>query len=156
MMQMNFHRKLPIPQEVKKLIRVNEISKFINSELFSKICSAREMHREFRFNIFLPAVDFTDNPTLKSKISEKEILVQGVIDLCFVDDSGNLVLCDYKTDRIPQEIINNIESTTAFFSVRHRQQLTYYEKAIEKIMGKKPDQILIYSLNYGDAINIDI
>ena len=138
------------------MIRVNEISRFIKTDLFKKIRNAREMHREFRFNIFLPAGEFTDDPILKSKISEKEILVQGVIDLCFVDDSGNLVLCDYKTDRIPKEFISDIESTAAFLSERHSQQLTYYAKAIEKIMGKKPDKILIYSLHCGCAVEIEI
>ena len=77
-------------------------------------------------------------------------------DLCFIDDNDKLILCDYKTDRIPREIINDREATTSYLEDRHAEQLKYYAKAIERIMGKSPDQILIYSLSFGDALEINV
>ena len=145
-----------IPEESAKLIRIGEISNFISTEFYKRILSAQELHREFRFNVFLPATDFTDDPELKADLSQDEILVQGVIDLCFIDKSGKLILCDYKTDRIPKDILDNRKLTTSYLAERHSQQLSYYAKAIEKILGKTPDEIYIYSLCYGDALEIQL
>ena len=145
-----------IPQDVADLIRVGEIKKFISSDFYQSILNAKTLYREMRFNILLPAVDFTDDTERKETLALDEILVQGVIDLCFIDKNGKLVLCDYKTDRIPHEFIKDREAATSYLSERHAQQLRYYSKAIEKIMGKKPDRIAIYSLCFGDVLDIDI
>lgn len=145
-----------IPSETSDLIRIGEISKFVAADFYKKILRAEKLYREFRFNIFLPAVDFTDDPHLKEVLYQDELLVQGVIDLCFTDENGKMILCDYKTDRIPKEIIADRGATTAYFAEKHSQQLKYYAKAIEKIMGKRPDKVFIYSLCYGDALEISI
>ena len=145
-----------IPQKVADLIRVEEIVKFVASDFYQSILKAKKLYREFRFNIFLPAVDFTNDMGKKEDLAEDEILVQGVIDLCFIDDNDKLILCDYKTDRIPREINNDREATTSYLEDRHAEQLKYYAKAIERIMGKSPDQILIYSLSFGDALEINV
>ncbi len=145
-----------IPQNVADLIRVGEIVKFIASDFYQSILKAQKLYREFRFNIFLPAVDFTDDIAKKADFADDEILVQGVIDLCFIDENGKLILCDYKTDRIPREIINNRDATTSYLEERHAEQLKYYSKAIERIIGKMPDHVLIYSLCFGDALEISV
>lgn len=145
-----------IPQKVADLIRVEEIVKFVASDFYQSILKAKKLYREFRFNIFLPAVDFTNDMGKKEDLAKDEILVQGVIDLCFIDDNDKLILCDYKTDRIPREIIDDREATTSYLEDRHAEQLKYYAKAIERIMGKSPDQILIYSLSFGDALEINV
>lgn len=145
-----------IPAESANLIRISEVSRFVATEFYQKIVKAQEIYREFRFNVFLPAVDFTDNSQLKEELSQNEIMVQGVIDLCFTDECGKLILCDYKTDRIPKDFLDDKDLITSYLSDRHSQQLTYYAKAIEKIMGKRPDNIYIYSLCYGDALEIQL
>lgn len=145
-----------IPEETAGLIRIGEVSKFVSTAFYKRILCARKLYREFRFNVFLPAEDFTDDLALKSELSQDEILVQGVIDLCFIDNTGKLILCDYKTDRIPREILDDRQATTSYLEERHSQQLKYYAKAIEKILGQKPDNIFIYSLCYGDALEIEI
>ena len=145
-----------IPSNVAELIRTQEIAVFASSEFFKRILSARKIHREMRFNVFLPAENFTHNLEKKKLYSNKKILVQGVIDLCIEDSDGNLILCDYKTDRLSKEALANKEIAKEFLSKRHSQQLRYYAQAIEQIMGKKPDKIYIYSLALGDAIEIDI
>ena len=145
-----------IPQKVADLIRVNEIAKFASTDFFKQIVSSKKMYRELRFNIFLPASEFTTDISKRSALAEEQILVQGVIDLCFINPKGDLVLCDYKTDRIPREIITNRERTTDFLFERHGQQLKYYAKAIEAMMGKAPDKVYIYSLCFGDALEIKL
>jgi ATP-dependent helicase/nuclease subunit A len=145
-----------LSEEIASLIRVDELVKFAKSDLFKDLLSASHLHREFRFNVFLPATQFTTVEDMKDVYNNQEILVQGVIDLCYFDSNGRLILCDYKTDRIPGEVIANYHSVKAMFESAHAQQLKYYSYAIEKIFGKRPDKILIYSLAYGDTFEINV
>jgi ATP-dependent helicase/nuclease subunit A len=145
-----------IPKESSELIRVKEVSRFVTTDFFQTILKAKKLYREFRFNVFLPAADFTDNVDLKVELSKNEILVQGVVDLCYIDEEGRLILCDYKTDRIPKDIMHDRDSVTTYMKDRHIHQLKYYAMAIERIMGRKPDKTYIYSLCYGDALEIQI
>ena len=145
-----------LPSNISELIRTKEIAAFASSRLLDVILKAKRIHREFRFNVFLPAEDFTDIPDQKKLFVGEKILVQGVIDLCIEDESGNLILCDYKTDRLSAEALKDRQLAKQFLSERHAQQLKYYAQAIELIMGKKPDKIYIYSLALGDTIEIDV
>jgi ATP-dependent helicase/nuclease subunit A len=145
-----------LPNNIADLIRAKEIATFAASEFFNKILSAHKIYRELRFNVFLSAEDFTDIADRKLLFEGEKILVQGVIDLCIEDEDGNLILCDYKTDRLSREALNDRIIAKQILSDRHSQQLKYYAQAIEQIMGKKPDKIYIYSLAFGDAIEIDV
>ncbi|MBQ3064111.1 MAG: UvrD-helicase domain-containing protein [Clostridia bacterium] len=130
-------------------VRVEELQKFFESDLYKSLASAREIHRETRFNIFLPADAFTDNAALKAQLVGERLLVQGVIDLVFTDADGSLILCDYKTDRLsPYELANDTAAAKALFA-RHRGQLDYYKKAVEALFGRAPDRTVIYSLHAG-------
>ena len=142
--------------DIAKLIRINEILNFTKSKLFSELVKSQRIHRELRFNVFIPATEFTTQDKLKSTYFDKEILVQGVIDLCFFSSDGQLILCDYKTDRIPREIYDNYEKIKQMFITSHKQQLKYYSYAVQSIFGRTPDRILIYSLAYGDSFQIDL
>ncbi len=63
------------------------------------------------------------------------MLVQGIIDVCFEED-GELVVLDYKTDKIwsEQKLLDKYQS-----------QLEYYARALEQITGKKVREKIIYS-----------
>ncbi len=143
-----------ISNEIAHLIRIDEIVKFVRSDFFDIIRSASDINREFRFNVFLPASEFTTSHEKKKIYEQEKVLVQGVIDLCFRDSESNLILCDYKTDRLPHYAISDKIEAVSYLSDRHREQLTYYAAAIEQIMGQKPDKIYIYSLAFGDALEI--
>jgi ATP-dependent helicase/nuclease subunit A len=145
-----------LPTNTSELIRCKEIAKFVATKFFNTILTAKKVYREFRFNVFLPAEDFTDIADQKSQFADRKILVQGVIDLCLVDSNDNLILCDYKTDRLSIDALNDRQLAKQFLSERHAQQLKYYAQAIELIMGRKPDKIYIYSLAFGDAIEIEV
>ena len=58
--------------------------------------------------------------------SDGSILLQGVIDACFLED-GAWVLLDYKTDRVtgdPKE-----------YAKKHAHQVALYAEALEKLSG---------------------
>lgn len=145
-----------ISNDIAELIRVDEILKFTESSLFKAIAEAKQIHRELRFNVFLPASEFTTETSLKASYSDRKILVQGVIDLCYFSKDNELILCDYKTDRIPHDIKGNYAEVKKFLAASHKQQLKYYSYAINTIFGRLPDKTYIYSLAYGDAFEINI
>ena len=72
------------------------------------------------------------------------LIVQGIIDLFFEED-GEIVLLDYKTDRVRTE-----EELTG----RYRIQLEYYQEALEKSLGKHVKEKLIYSFALGKEIRV--
>ena len=81
----------------------------------------------------------------KKEVEEK-ILVQGIIDLYYIDRNDNLVLLDYKTDYLEngaEELIQKYDS-----------QLQLYKKALEDALNRKVDKIYIYSTYLGKAIKI--
>ena len=76
---------------------------------------------------------------------EEEILVQGIIDLYYIDKNNNLVLVDYKTDFVSQaqELIQ-----------KYKVQLDLYKKALEEALNKKVSKVYIYSTYLKKEIEI--
>ena len=72
------------------------------------------------------------------------ILVQGTIDLCFIED-GQWVLVDYKTDRS-----TDIEELKAHY----RNQLALYATALERITGIPVKQRLLCLLRRGMVLEL--
>ena len=144
-----------IPAEAAEALRIPEIVAFAYSEFFEELKIAREIRREFRFNISLPADRFTTDESLKTALAGEENAVQGVIDLFFTDSSGRLVLCDYKTDRLTRDEMSDPARVAAVMSERHGRQLGYYAAALERICGKAPDAVRVFPLCYGEAVEID-
>ena len=66
-------------------------------------------------------------------------LIQGIIDLCFEED-GELVIVDYKTDRVMKGKAGEKELVK-----RYAIQLDYYAKALAQLTGKTVKEKIIYS-----------
>ena len=130
------------------------VKKFFDSELFTMLRNAEAVNREYRFNIKLPASDFTVNNALKEQLKDDHIFVQGVIDCYFRDADGRLYLLDYKTDRVPREIRGDSEKELAFFTERYSSQLSYYKKALEKLTGERVYKTFIYSFALGKTVTL--
>ncbi len=130
------------------LVNIEEIEAFLASPLFDEMRSATTLYREQRFNLELPASDFAADARLKAELSGETVLVQGVIDCFFIDTEGNIVLVDYKTDRLPKNRAAAAEKLRA----AHARQIGYYARAISEICGKAPSRRLIYSLCLGDTV----
>lgn len=141
-----------VSPETREAVRLDELERFFKSEFYARLKTAKEIHRETRFNLFLPAADFTADPTLRAELTNEKLLVQGVIDLFFLNAEGELVLCDYKTDRLPKQAFADKSLARNFLFTRHGRQLAYYKQALAAIFGKTPDKTLIYSLPLGEAL----
>ena len=135
-------------------VRINEIEKFSRSELLKKMESAKRLYREMRFNAQLPAYRFTEDGELKEKLRDETLLVQGVIDCIIENEDGTLHLVDYKTDRLTAAELEDRELAASTLRRKHSLQLGYYAMAIERIFGKAPSLVEVYSLPLGDSIKI--
>lgn len=75
-------------------------------------------------------------------------LIQGIIDLYFEED-GELVLVDYKTDRVMKGEAGEKELVK-----RYAIQLDYYAKALTQLTGKKVKEKIIYSFALGKGLSV--
>ena len=93
--------------------------------------------REKPFMMGVPANE------LDSKFPKEEmVLVQGIIDAWFIE-GDELVLLDYKTDRVSEE---------KTLSDRYKVQLDLYKRALEAATLKKVKEVYIYSFALGKVI----
>ena len=135
-------------------VRLYEINSFTRSRLFCDMLDARHVYRELRFNVAMPAHLFTENEEQKAAYREKTVLVQGVIDCIIEYSDGTLGLFDYKTDRLTEEELSDRAKATATLSAKHSRQLSYYAHAVEKMFGKAPARVEVYSLPLGDTVPV--
>lgn len=102
--------------------RQRDILWFVRTELFCRMAKSSRVQREWSFAWNVPA------GTLFDTDAEECVLLQGVIDGCFLEDGG-WVLVDYKTDRLRQG-----ESPEEHAKL-HAPQLDLYAKALAALTG---------------------
>ena len=102
---------------------------------------SREIRREepFQINISAPVYD----PSLDGKYDDESIILQGIIDCFFAEDDG-YVLIDYKTDRVT--------NGSGAIRKKYEKQLELYERAIEKLTGKRVKEKYLYLLDNGETV----
>ena len=137
-----------------QLVRIREAEGFAKSRLIRDMLQAKNLYREFRFNVKLPADDFTTEDELKSLYKKEHVLVQGVIDCLYEDADGEYHLIDYKTDRLTPEEKADKELARKKMCEKHSLQLSYYAKAVELMFGKYPKTIEVYSLPLGETLDV--
>jgi len=104
--------------------------------------------------MLIPASELTQDTTLRQRVENERIAVQGVIDLILVDEDGNIDLYDYKTDRLTTEELSNEALCSKRINYLHGLQLSYYAKAVEYLFGKSPRFVGVYSTHAGAVIEI--
>ena len=93
---------------------------------------------------------------LLKKMKDEVLAVQGVIDLILINDNGEVELYDYKTDRLTALELSSFECARERMNKTHGQQLFYYSKAIEFLVGKKCSRIAVYSTHSAKLYDIDL
>lgn len=130
-----------INQEEANSIDLNKILNFLNSDFAKQIKDAVEIQKERAFCSKILASEVYDNAT------DETILVQGIIDLYFIDKNDNLILVDYKTDYVwfgeEKALIN-----------KYKKQLEIYKDALEKALNRKVYKTYIYSIYLNKEIEI--
>jgi ATP-dependent helicase/nuclease subunit A len=126
------------------LLNYDKLYQFFTSDLYANVKSSGKVYREQRFN--LEVESFGKENTL---YGDKDILVQGVIDLFFENGDGTYTVVDFKTDRV---FGNGAENELIR---RHRTQLMYYCKAVEEMTECKVTRAILYSFALSESVNVD-
>ena len=135
-----------ISEENAKYIDIPSILKFFESPVGKAMTGAEKVYREAPFEILVEA----DEIFPQADTSEK-IVVQGMIDAYFVDNNGNLVLMDYKTDRKGSKSVAEFKDEILN---RYELQMYYYEKALKLLTGRSVNKKYIYLFDIGEALEI--
>lgn len=119
-------------RENLELIDGAAIWKFMQSGLGQRMRAAsqeRRLKKEQQFVMGVPAREMGAGDT------NELVVIQGIIDAYFEED-GQLILVDYKTDKVknPQILVDH-----------YKKQLDYYERALTQMTGKPVREKLIYS-----------
>ena len=129
-----------ILKEEANIISVTSLLKYLKSDLVKELKQSKEIHKEEAFYLEIEA-----NRLDKDYPKEDKILVQGIIDLYYINKNNELVLVDYKTDYIEKGQENIIIN-------RYKEQLYLYKEALEKSLNKKVDKVMIYSTWIGEIL----
>lgn len=125
----------------KEAENINPISvlKFTQSRIWQDMKQAKEIQKEKPFYITVPAKEI-----YQEEVPEK-ILVQGIIDLYYINRENELILVDYKTDFVQteEELVQ-----------KYKTQLELYKKALEEALNKKVRSTFIYSTYFGKEIEM--
>ncbi len=129
-----------ITEKEAQAIDANLVYEYTKSELFQELKQAKEIHKEQPFYISIPAKEIIQEAKLAG--SEKSILVQGIIDLYYIDQNDNLKLVDYKTD-----YVGKTEDAKEKILEKYRVQLEIYQKALEQSLSKKVSKVSLCLAN---------
>ncbi len=122
-------------------INTGSVARFFDSPLGRRLILSPQAEREREFELPVEASLLTDID------SDTPIMLQGVIDCCFIED-GAWVLVDHKTTRV--------ESGKSPRSVagKYRRQLELYALALERLTGIPVKEKYVYLLSVGEAVEL--
>ncbi|MCL2341991.1 MAG: PD-(D/E)XK nuclease family protein [Firmicutes bacterium] len=130
-----------ISNKEAQAVDIEDILRFTESDLYHRVQKSKKIFKEQPFYINIPAEEIYEC-NLK-----ENILVQGIIDLYFVDANDKIVLVDYKTDYVKdgseQELIE-----------KYKNQLNIYKKAIEESTETSVNETYIYSVYLHKTLQI--
>ncbi len=113
------------------------ISAFFRSELGKRLLNSDEIHREAPFFVEVTGEEIGEDDL-------KEILLQGRIDLYFVEH-GEIVVVDYKSDNII-----SLEKEKENYA----KQVKIYSTVLPRLTGMSVKEVYLYPFTLGKAIKI--
>ena len=117
------------------------IAWFTQEALAARMQHAARLERELPFSYPMEAIQ------LYGIAAEETVLLQGVLDACFLED-GEWVIVDYKTDRVrPGESADQAAQ-------KHAEQLRLYALALESLTGQRVKESLVVLLSHRAAVSV--
>ncbi|HEX3012432.1 MAG TPA: helicase-exonuclease AddAB subunit AddA [Syntrophomonadaceae bacterium] len=132
-------KELLLP-EAAAAVDIDKIMEFCQSDLGRRIKASSNIYREVPFNLRYDADQIFDN----MENCREKLLIQGVIDL-FFEEQDELVLVDFKTDRITPE---NYTRLLEEYSV----QVNLYREALQKLRQQNVKEGYLYFFDTNQAI----
>ncbi len=108
----------------REAVHPARLAEFLQNPVGQRLRRAETVKREWPFNALVRA-DEALSPAEAGRFAGEELLVQGTIDCCFIED-GAWILLDYKTDR---------SGDLDALRDHYRAQLSVYALALERITG---------------------
>ena len=113
------------------------VDAFLRSPRGVAVAAAKQVHREVEFLLRRPAIGGA------AKVGDADdVYLQGFIDLLYEDAAGKWHLLDYKTHQLA---VHDPAAAAAPYTI----QLAIYAMAIEQVLGRVPDELVIYFLRTG-------
>lgn len=122
-------------------LNTDRLAAFFTGPLYRRMTAAERVWREYHFAVTVPAGSLTDLP---AAMAQEPVLVQGIADCVFREGDG-LVLVDYKTDRV---------KTGRELCDRYREQMQFYQNALQTIFGLPVKEMLLYSFHLGGTVEV--
>lgn len=123
-------------------IDISALKKFFKSNIFNRIKKSSRIKKEMRFLTKIPISSISTD--LEKDLKDEKIIVQGAVDLCFLEEDG-LVILDFKTDKVDNT--KQLQNT-------YSKQLNIYALACEKIFELPVKQKIIYSFALSEEIEV--
>lgn len=138
-----------LTSEEKTMVSVNKLMHFFESSLGMRMLRAEQtLEKEKRFLLGMPAEEYLQLYGNASKEIPMEqvfvetagdyVLIRGIIDAYFEED-GQLVIMDYKTDRVSEE------TGEQELKRRYTKQLELYCRALSQLLPKSVKECCLYS-----------
>ncbi len=121
--------------EYMEILNKYKLLNFLKDPLAKRMHGAQQTGQLYREQPFVLGISADRlNPEFPA---EEKVLIQGIIDAFFVED-GEIVLVDYKTDRVTlgKELWD-----------RYETQLDHYEEALTKLMQMPVKERILYSFS---------
>jgi ATP-dependent helicase/nuclease subunit A len=138
----DLERRGLLPEGAAVAIDAGWLTRFHRSGIARRIRQSTQVQRELPFNLAVKA-----HIVFPGETGDEEILVQGIIDCCFVEN-GKWVLVDYKTNRVDEK--NTVEKIAAYY----KPQLQTYRTALEEITGIEVREAWLYLLSVGAEVKV--
>ena len=136
----NLCTKNIITQIQKDSIDIEKIYQIINTQFIKNLKNAKEIKKETPFYTYINTKEIYNTQ------NSENILVQGIIDLYYINQQNEVILVDYKTDYV--------ESSGEELIDKYKVQLEIYKKALEESLKEKVKHIYIYSIYLNKEIEI--
>ncbi len=129
-------------EEDIKAVDTEKIRTFLDSSLCQRIINSKFVRKEMRFLTEKPAIQISAQ--LDKRFADESIVIQGAVD-CLFEEDGEIVVVDFKTDRVPDE---------KALADTYREQLRIYAVACEKIFSKPVKEMVLYSFHLNKEIKL--
>jgi len=134
-------RRLLTPEQAEAADE-SMVARFLQSDVAARIRRSESVEREYRFSLLASAKEYDARAD-----AADQVLLQGVVD-CFFREDGALVVLDFKTDRIGR-------AETAARAAYYKPQLDTYAAALERIMGMRIKEKLLYFFATGETVALE-
>ena len=118
------------------------VEKFFESDLAKRILASGNVMREKKFTVEVPINEVYEGT---DEFSEEKVMIQGIAD-CAFEEKGELVVVDYKTDKL---------KTEEEFREKYSSQVKLYKKALSLCTDYSVKETVLYSFYLGKAIAVE-